>query len=414
MRLWPTNPFHPLTIVRGERCTVWDDTGKAYVDLLSGTWCNALGYAHPRWVEAVRDQVGRLTHAGPPFHFTEVEDALAKLAEILPAFEDAIFLSSGSEAVELALKVARAATGGDAIVVVERGYYGATTYALALSEAGRAAPYLPRLGAVERVPVPHCARCPAGTSWPCAGFPCLDGLERLVADGPRVAAVLYEPVMGAGIFAPPIGWGARLRELASRLGALLVAEEVTTGLGRTGRWFGFEHDGIVPDVVVIGKAIGGGLPISAVVTTAEVETRARDVLGRHVQSHQNDPLSGRVAATVISIFQEERLVEHAAERGGQLRDGLETLAAKLPCIREVRGRGAMLGVELRPPWSSRGAEVARTMLESGFILDYHAASSTFRLLPPFVITTAEIDRFLSAFGRALEACTASMPPPVEA
>ena len=326
------------------------------------------------------------------------------LAGILPpALDRAVLLSSGSEAVELALKMARAATRADGVVVVERGYYGATTYALALSEAGRTIPCLPAFDGIHRLPLPHCARCPAGRSWPCEGFACLEPLERLARERPgRISAVLYEPVLGGGIFAPPVGWGARGRALASRCGALLVAEEVTTGMGRTGRWFGFEHDGIVPDVVVIGKALGGGLPVSAVVTTADVEARAREALGRHVQSHQNHPFSGRIAATVIAILEGERLVERGAERGAQPAAGLERLRATLP-IREVRGRGPMVGAELEASSAAQGPAIAARLLDAGFIVDFHPATSTFRLLPPFVISPDEIEAFLDALATALAA-----------
>lgn len=387
----------------GQGCTVWDTAGQPYLDLLSGTWCNVLGYGHPRWVEAVQDQVSKLAHVGAPFPTTEVHEALLKLREILPpALNRAVFLNTGSEAVELGLKMARAATGADGIVVIERGYYGATTYALALSEAGRAAPYLPRLGGVHRLPTPTCRRCPAGRSWPCKDFACLDALRALADRGEgRIAAVLYEPVMGAGgVVVPPPGYETQLRDLATRLSALLIAEEVTTGLGRTGRWFGFEHDGIVPDILVIGKAIGAGLPVSAVVTTQEVETRCQGVL-RHVQSHQNDPFSGRMATTVISILQEERLVEQAAERGAYLLEGLKELPSRCPWIWDVRGKGLMAGIELEQERAAEGTAAFRRLLEAGFIVDYQPPTATFRLFPPYVISTQEIDRFLAAFEDAL-------------
>jgi 4-aminobutyrate aminotransferase-like enzyme len=286
MRLWQTNALQEIILVRGQGCTVWDQAGQPYLDLLSGTWCNVLGYGHPRWVKAIQRQVSELAHVGAPFPTGEVGEALSKLGEILPsALNRAVFLNTGSEAVELALKMARAATGATGVAVIEKGYYGATTYALALSEAGRAAPYLPRLGDVHRLPAPTCRRCPAGCSWPCGDFACLDALRALADEGEGcIAAVLYEPVMAVGgMIVPPPGYGALLRDLATRCGALLIAEEVTTGVGRTGRWFGFEHDGIVPDIVVIGKAIGAGLPVSAVVTTQKVEARCQGVL-RHVQS----------------------------------------------------------------------------------------------------------------------------------
>jgi 4-aminobutyrate aminotransferase-like enzyme len=385
MDLWRTNPLEATAFTRGEGCTVWDSAGKPYLDLLSGTWCCGVGHGHPRLVRAVQEQVARLTHIGAAFVTAEIGEALSKLAEILPAeLNRAVFLNTGSEAVDLALKMARAATGANEIVVVERSYYGATSYALALSEAGRAARYLPSAGLVHRLP-----------------FACDDLLSELAEKGAgRIAAVLYEPVLGGGILVPPIGYGTRLRELASRCGALLIAEEVTTGMGRTGRWFGFEHDGIVPDVVVMGKGLGGGLPVSAVATTTEVEARCGGAL-RHVQSHQNDPLSGRIAATVISILQDERLVERAAERGRYLLDRLTELQRRHASIRELRGRGAMVGVELAAERAAAGPGVARRLLEAGFILDFHAATSTFRLFPPFVIAKRQIDEFVEAFERVL-------------
>jgi 4-aminobutyrate aminotransferase-like enzyme len=404
MQLWQTNPLQDITLVRGEGCTVWDSSGKPYLDLLSGTWCNILGYSHPCWLEAVRSQAGVLTHVGAAFPTEEVSKALAMLGQILPsALDRAVLLNTGSEAVELALKMARAATGAEGVVVIGKGYYGATTYALSLSEAGRDAPYLPCLGKVYRLPAPTCRRCPVGHSWPCNGFPCLDSLRALADEqADKIAVVLYEPLMAAaGMIVLPPGYQGQLRELATRCGALLITEEVTTGLGRTGHWFGFSHDGIVPDILVIGKAIGAGLPVSAVVTTREVEERCQGVL-RHVQSHQNDPFSGRIAATVISILQKESLVERAAERGDYLLKGLRELQSRHPWIWDVRGKGLMLGIELEKDRATKGVAVHRRLLEEGFIVDYQPHAATFRLFPPYIISTQEIDRFLVTFAGLLQ------------
>ncbi|MBU1879784.1 MAG: aspartate aminotransferase family protein [Chloroflexi bacterium] len=400
MRLWQTHVLEDITLVRGAGCTVWDAAGKPYLDLLAGTWCNVLGYGHPRWVAAVQSQVSKLAHVGAAFSADEVEEALVKLRETLPpALDRAVLLNTGSEAVELALKMARAATGADGVAVIEQGYYGATTYALALSETGRAASYLPHLGHVLRLPVPMCRRCPMGLSWPCDGFPCLDALAD--AEPGHVVAVIYEPVLGAGgIIVPPPGYGTRLRDLATHCGALLIAEEVTTGMGRTGRWFAFEHDAIVPDILVIGKAIGAGLPVSAVVTTGEVEARCQGVL-RHVQSHQNDPFSWRIAAAVIAILQEEGLVEQAAGRGAYLLDGLRELQSRCAWIWDVRGQGLMAGVELEPDRAAQGVTVRQRLLDSGFIVDYQPHTATLRLFPPYIIAASEIDRFLTAFEETL-------------
>jgi 4-aminobutyrate aminotransferase-like enzyme len=404
MHLWRTHSLCDVTLVRGEGCTVWDATGKAYLDLLAGTWCNILGHNHPRLIEAVSHQVSKLTHVGSAFFTEEVDLALEKLGEIVPpTLNRAVFLNTGSEAVELALKMARAATGRDEIVVIERGYYGATTYAFALSEAGRNATYLPDVGVVHRLPAPTCRRCPVKRTWPCEAFPCLDSLRTLSEEEQgRIAAVMYEPVMGVGgMIVPPPGYGRELRNLASQCGALLIAEEVTSGVGRTGRWFGFEHDAIVPDILVVGKAIGGGLPVSAVVTTADLETRCAGIL-RHVQSHQNDPLSGRIAAAVISVLQEEGLIARVAELGEYLLSRLGELQSKNTAIWDIRGKGLMIGIELDQALILKGEAIEQQLIQAGFIVDYQPHTATFRLFPPYIISREEIDRFLKAFARVLE------------
>jgi 2,2-dialkylglycine decarboxylase (pyruvate) len=403
MHLWRTHSLCDVTLVRGEGCSVWDAEGKAYIDLLAGTWCNILGHNHPRLVEAVCNQISKLTHVGSAFPTEEVDRGLEKLGEIVPSkLNRGVFLNTGSEAVELALKMARAATGRDQIIVVEKGYYGATTYAFALSEAGRKATYLPDLGGVRRLPAPICRRCPVKRSWPCETFPCLDPLRTLAEEKARIAVVMYEPVMAVGgMIVPPPGYGGELRKLASQCGALLIAEEVTSGMGRTGRWFGFEHDAIVPDILIIGKAIGGGLPISVAVTTADVEAQCGGVL-RHVQSHQNDPFSGRIAATVISILQEEGWVVRVAELGKYLLNGLRRLQTKHAEILDVRGKGLMLGIELNQALATKGEAIEKQLMQAGFIVDYQPHTATFRLFPPYVISREELDRFLKAFERVLE------------
>jgi 2,2-dialkylglycine decarboxylase (pyruvate) len=415
MKLLRTHEVDPLIIVRSEGCRVWDSEGNGYLDLSAGTWCSVLGHNHPAIREAVCDQVGRLTHLGSACGCEEVERGLAKLGEILPPeLSRAVFLNTGSEAVELALKLAHAVhrsvdargksgnSGGEGIVVsIGRGYYGATIYALSLSEIGRTAGYLPRMGSCHRLPAPDCRRCPAGRVWPCGDFACLDPLRALVSQTASIAAVIYEPVIGpGGVLVPPPGYGRHLRDLASQSGALLIAEEVTTGMGRTGRWFAYEHDGIVPDLLVIGKALGAGFPVAAVATTEAVDARCHGVV-RHVQSHQNDPLSGRLAATVIGVLQDEKLVEAAAEKGRALLVGLQDLQRRHAHIADVRGKGLMLGVEVESTRAEAAAGVRLEMRRLGYLVDYHAPSCTFRLFPPYVISGGEIAGFLEAFGRAL-------------
>ncbi len=407
MRVWNTHPRMNVTLHRGAGASVFDDTGRRCLDLLAGTWCCVLGHGHPRLVRAVTDQLVTLAHVAPSVLVPEVDDALERLAKVLLSpLSRGVLLNTGSEAVELGLKMARAATGERAVAVIERSYYGATISALSLSELGRTASYLPPVPDLLRLPAPHCARCPAGREAPCTeGFPCLDDLaarsEEIERGARPLAAVLYEPVLAnAGVVVPPLGYGRRLAELTHRAGALLLANEVTTGLGRTGRWVAFEQEGIVPDILVLGKALGAGLPVSAVVTSAEVEERCRGRL-LHVQSHQNDPLSGRIVATVLSILEDEDLVARAAQRGALLLELLERLAEEGPWFQEVRGRGLLVGVEFAAQWAERGSDVVSRLFERGFLVNYQPHTAALRLFPPYVIDSAEIESFVAALRSVL-------------
>ncbi len=403
MKIWRTHPMDDLRLVSGDGCIVHDDHGRAYVDMTSGCWCTVLGHGHPRLVAAAAAQSARLVHTGPPFVGDVLDAAFEKLAEIVPrGLDRAVWLNTGSEAVELAIKMARAATGRDALVVVERSYYGATNHALALSEAGRHATFLPNAGDVLRIPAPVCSRCPMGATWPCDGFPCLAPLrERIAARDAAFAAVLFEPILAnAGVIVPPQGYASALRALASACGALFIAEEVTTGVGRTGCWFGVDHESVAPDILVVGKAIGAGWPVAAVITTTSVEEDARGKV-THVQSHQNDPFSAAIAAATISIIQDEGLVDRAHDEGAYLLASLDDVASRHDAIAEVRGRGLLAGVELRRDLAEEGAAMLRRLRESGFLVNYQPHNAAFRLLPPYVIERAQIDSFVHAFLRAL-------------
>ncbi len=338
---------------------------------------------------------------GASFGTPEIDDALRQLADILPPELDrAVFLNSGSEAVELALKMALAATGRQKIIAAEKGYYGGTIFALSISEPGRTATWLPKPGQVVRRLRPTAPAAPphptAAEEIPLPGRPEGNSPGRRGGGGdlgarprgrhPRTPSRLRSPASG--------NWRAAQ-------GALFISEEITTGMGRTGRWFGFQHENLVPDILVIGKALGGGLPVSAVVTTKEVEERAVSVLGRHVQSHQNTPLSGRIAAEVIGTLRDEGLVERSEKMGAMLLSGLKELQTRFPCIREVRGKGLMVGAELTPETAGRGPDMSKRLLEKGYIQDFHQLTSTFRLFPPFVITRDEMQGFLAAFGDVL-------------
>lgn len=402
MRIWNTLPMDTVSLVKGEGCTVWDSNGKAYLDLLSGYWCNILGHSNMELIGPIQGQLDKLVNIKSSFRTEEIDEAINKLQQILPPELNRVaFLNSGSEAVDLSLKIARAATRRTGVIVHDVGYYGATSYTLSISGAGLGASYLPDPGEVHRIPAPRCNECLYSNTENCRGFKCLEPIQRLVDSGnENIAAIIYEPICGAGILVPPVGYGSRLKELAEKLGALLIAEEVTTGMGKTGRWLAYMHDSYVPDILVMGKALGGGFPVSLVVTTEEIEERSKGALV-HVQSHQNDALTGKVIQTMIDVITENDLIPQVAEKGVYWLRALTEIAERTDNICDVRGRGLMFGVQLSPEKAPKGQEAQSELMKRGYITDFHKSSSTFRFFPPFIITYGEIDRFNKDFEEVI-------------
>ncbi|MHA1911499.1 MAG: class-III pyridoxal-phosphate-dependent aminotransferase [Candidatus Kariarchaeaceae archaeon] len=401
MKRWNTHDKKGIVITRGEGAYIWDDKDNKLLDLLSGTWCSILGHNHTRLTDRINSQSSKIIHVGAMFDCQEITEAYSKLQEIMPKkLSRVVFLNTGSEAVELALKMAHAATMKEGVIVCEKGYYGATTYSFSLSAVGQAIDYLPAVKNLYRFPAPHCKKCPVGKKWPCDNFPCLDNLREEIKEANNISAIIYEPIMGANLIALPPGFGKELRRLADELGAILIAEEVTTGIGRTGKWFGFEHDEIIPDILVIGKAIGAGLPISIVITSKEVEDRCQGKL-KHVQSHQNDPFSSKLASEVITIIQQEKLIQKVVKLGDYFKKKLVNLQSESSLIEEVRGKGLMIGIELKEGLKKLGEEVAQQLLEKGFIVDYKPQLRLFRLYPPYILTFEEIDDFIEVFKKTL-------------
>ena len=401
MQLWRTGPQRTIVLVKGEGNYVFDEEGKRYLDLQSGYWCNVLGYGNPEFIEPMQEQVGRLTNVMSAFRTEEINEAMKQLSKVLPSELNRIsFLNSGSEAVDLALKMVRAATGKSGLVVNERGYYGATAYTFALCGAGRGADYLPDPGELHILPSPTCERCEDKSVDGC-NWGCLVPLQKLVdTDNKNIAAIINEPVIGAGIFVPQIGYGEQLRKYADKLGALLISNEVTVSPAKTGKWFAHQHDKVVPDILTLGKAIGCGFPVSITVTTVEVEDMCKGKL-YHVQSHQNDALSGRAVATIIQSITKNGYVEQCDEKGEYFLKHFKEMRDEFPSITEVRGRGLLLAIQLSDEYVEHGEAIQWELIDKGYLMDFHKASSSFRFFPPFTITHEEIDEFTKAFKDTL-------------
>ena len=371
-----------VELVRGTGATVTDAEGKVYLDLLAGIAVNSLGHAHPAVVAAVSQQVATLGHVSNFFSHPTV----LALAEQLLALAGAtghgrvIFGNSGAEANEAAFKMARL-TGRPRIIATHNGFHGRTMGALALTgQPSKRAPFEPMPGGVEFVP-----------------YGDVDALAAVM--GPDVAAVFLEPVQGeGGVLPAPEGYLAAARALTSEHGALLVLDEVQTGIGRTGEWFAHTRAGIQPDVITLAKGLGGGLPIGAAIAIGA----AADLLqpGQHGSTFAGNPVSAAAALAVLRTITDEHLLDQAAALGKHLATAIEGLGH--PAVDHVRGAGLLLGIVLTAPVAPAAALAAR---QAGFLVNA-PGPDVIRLAPPLILTTEQADTFVAALPSILDTATA--------
>jgi acetylornithine aminotransferase len=390
------NTFGPpqRVLVRGEGCYVWDADGNRYLDLLAGIAVNALGHAHPMLVSAVTAQLATLGHVSN-FFATAPQIALAeRLLDLLdaPAGSRVFFCNSGTEAVEAAVKLSRR-TGRTGLVAAEGAFHGRTMGALALThKPAYREPFAPLPGDVVHVP-----------------FGDEDALAAAV--DPAVAAVVLEPVQGeAGVRPAPPGYLARARELTLGAGALLVLDEVQTGVGRTGAWFAHQHEHIgggpagrvVPDAVTLAKGLGGGIPIGALVAFGE---HAATLLGpgQHGTTFGGNPVAAAAGLATLHVLERDGLVEQAASVGARLCAGV--LGLGHPLVAGVRGEGLLIAVQLAAPVAARAAAA---LLDAGFVVN-PVAPDALRLAPPLILTAEQADTFVEALPLALDRAAASDP-----
>ncbi|WP_347221454.1 acetylornithine transaminase [Mycolicibacterium poriferae] len=366
----------PLALASGDGAVVTDVDGNDYVDLLGGIAVNVLGHRHPAVIEAVNRQMNTLGHTSN-LYATEPGVALAEaLVDLLGAPARAFFCNSGTEANEVAFKITRL-TGRTKLVAAEGAFHGRTMGSLALTgQPSKQAPFAPLPGDVTFVP-----------------YGDVDALRAAVDSG--TAAVFLEPIMGeGGVVVPPAGYLAAARDITAEHGALLVLDEVQTGVGRTGAFFAHQHDGVTPDVVTLAKGLGGGLPIGACLAigaTAELLTP-----GLHGSTFGGNPVCTAAALAVLQVLADERLIERADVLGKTLSHGIESLGH--PLVGHVRGRGLLRGVVLTAPSAKHVETAAR---EAGFLVNA-AAPDVVRLAPPLVITETQIDSFLAALPAVLD------------
>jgi 4-aminobutyrate aminotransferase len=396
----------------GEGHRLYDTDDKAYLDFATGIAVTILGHRHPRVTAAIHAQVDQLTHLMNGIGYAEpVSRLAARLAATLPDPLDSVFFgNSGAEAIEGALKLARRSSGRPAIIAFEGGFHGRTYGALSAttSNANYRRGHEPLLPAVHVSPYPEAYRQHGGDE-AAATSAALGALDELLQalDPATVAAMLIEPELGEGGYVPaPLEFLRGLRERCDRFGILLISDEVQTGYGRTGAMWGFEHAGVVPDVVCAAKGIANGLPLGAIVARRELHERWG--IGAHGSTFGGNPVSCAAGLAVLDTIREERLLDNAGDRGEQLEAGLRKLARRDARIGDVRGRGLMLGVEFvrdqaaRTPDGELADSVIARCADAGLLLlTCGATHNIVRWLAPLNVTSAEIDEGLDVFDRVL-------------
>ncbi|MCX8553500.1 acetylornithine transaminase [Mycobacterium sp. SMC-16] len=366
----------PVALVSGDGAVVTDADGKSYVDFLAGIAVNVLGHRHPAVIEAVTTQLNTLGHTSN-LYATEPGIALAEaLVAQLDAPARVFFCNSGAEANEAAFKISRL-TGRTKIVAAQGAFHGRTMGSLALTgQPGKQGPFLPLPGDVTHVP-----------------YGDVEALEAAVTD--ETAAVFLEPIMGeGGVVTPPAGYLVKARELTAKHGALLVLDEVQTGIGRTGAFYAHQHDGITPDVITLAKGLGGGLPVGACIAIGDAAELLQP--GMHGSTFGGNPVCTAAGLAVVKTLADDDLVHRADSAGKTLAHGIEEL--NHPLVDHVRGRGLLLGVVLTAPQAKAVENAAR---DAGFLVNA-AAADVVRLAPPLVITDAQIDAFLTALPTVLD------------
>jgi acetylornithine/N-succinyldiaminopimelate aminotransferase len=388
----------PVVFTRGRGCYLWDSAGKKYLDFLGGIAVNALGHAHPRLLRAIRRQAARAIHVSNLFHHP-YQGPLAEKLAALSGLDRVFFTNSGSEAIEGALKLARAYArqhhagarpSKTRILALDNSFHGRTFGALSITATAK-------------------YREPFGPLVPGAEFVRANDVADLDAKfDASVCALVLEPLQGEGGILPVSeAFYNRARELATQHDAALIADEIQCGLGRTGRWCGYQKFVAAPDVLCLAKPLAGGLPLGAFIASEKFADAFSP--GLHGSTFGGGPLVCAAALAFLETIEKDNLLENIRARGAELKAGLEKLAARFDFIREVRGEGLMLGVEL----TVDGAPYVSAALRRGLIVNC-THERTLRLLPPFVVTAKQIREFLSRFEVVLAKTPRPKPEPAPA
>jgi len=363
------------TFVSAKACVLKDDQGKSYLDFLAGIATNALGHAHPAVIKAVTKQISTLAHVSNFFAHTQGLLLASRLQKMTGDHDARVFFcNSGAEANEAALKISRR-TGRSRIVAAQGSFHGRTMGALSMTgQPSKREPFTPLLKGVTHVP-----------------YGDLSAMSRAVTK--KTAMVIVEPIMGeAGVITPEDGYLNGLREICDQVGALLVFDCVQTGIGRTGQWFGFEHEDVQPDVITLAKGLGGGLPLGATIAYGKAAQLLQP--GDHGTTFGGNPVACAAANAVLDVIESKKLMQSAKVFEKKIKKSLSTT----PGVSEVRGRGLLLGIELNRPIAKK---IAIAMLEAGVVVNA-ANDQTIRIAPPLIVTMPQIEKFIATFKKVMK------------
>jgi len=363
-----------IALVKGKGVVVTDSDGNQYLDFLAGIATNILGHAHPAVVKAVSEQIATLSHVSNFYVHPNVVNLAEKLVAMTGEKNAKVFFcQSGAEANEAALKLSRR-TGRIKVVAAQGAFHGRTMGALSLTgQPAKREPFLPLIRGVKHVP-----------------YGDIEAMRKAVTQ--KTAMVIIEPIMGeAGVIVPPSDYLKQLREICDHKGALLVIDAVQTGMGRTGDWFGYEYSGITPDVITLAKGLGGGLPLGAMIAIGT----AADLFqpGDHGSTFGGNPVTTAAALAVIKVIETKDILSKVEKQGKFLIQEL----ALIPGVKEVRGAGLLLGIELE---TLKAKEIANSLIEMGILVNA-ANESTIRIAPALIVTDVQINKFISCFKKVI-------------
>ena len=364
----------PITLVRGDGVEVWDEDGKKYLDFLGGIATNILGHAHPSVVKAVTSQIKNLSHVSNLYAHRPGVELAEKLQNITKDPKARVFFcNSGAEANEAAIKLSRL-TGRKEIIAADGGFHGRTAGALSITgQASKRAPFEPLLPGVSFVP-----------------YGDIPAIKKAISR--RTAMVILEAIQGEnGVVVPPAGYLRNIRELCDRHGVLLTIDAVQTGMGRTGQWFGFEEEGITPDIITLAKGLGGGLPLGAMITLGDRAPAFKP--GEHGSTFGGNPIACAAANAAIDFIVKKDLLKQVTLGGLLLKKQLE----KIPGVVEVRGRGLLLGVVLE---SNIASAIASKAMANGLLLNA-PSKNVIRLAPALTVSKTQLRDFVKLFAKTV-------------